>query len=683
MSDPKKDIIITEHNYEEYFLLYTDGELTKEEMNRVDAFVTKNPAYLSELQAMLDLRLSPDDDSVAFSFKQKLLKPVPWDEENPGEEQVWLLNAIDGEADSEKPVALNEADAERELSWLRQAKLEPEAVVMPHKYRLIRLGEWDADNLSPEQESWLETLHSGMEIPPGIVGNPAKMAEWNKLKHVILQSELVAMPGKEKLYHLLEWDAENLTEEQQSLLDLLAENGQLSGTSDAAIIAEWNLLQSTILPPEQLEMPGKASLYRFAEWNAEKLTAAQATMLEALENGSGIPDDGDLTEWARLQQTILPQENIEMPGKQKLYRLAEWNAEELTAAQAAILDALENGESMPEGADATEWNVLQQTVLPHEEIIMPGKHRLFHTSVWEDDLTAAQWAMLEALEEGGPMPEGANEAEWQLLQETVLPVEEIQMPDRHRLYKENAEKPLAPVISIPWRKVAAVAATFIAIFWLGFQVYNNGDEVIASAETPVVITPGVDENNATNSIAAQSETGSVPSQNNMVASANASENERAKRAAEYQNTPAPNTSRTQRVLLADNSNVVNNRQQNQEPLPTVVPVQYAVTSDRQVSGEFRPASQTVVIETKSSPNNTRSIEDLRNGAPEVAAALPLQKVIIPDLEEDMEDKYININGVRIEKQKLRSVVRPITRRINRTFEKSEVAPVNDGTRLLR
>lgn len=64
---------ITRHNYEEYFMLYIDNELTAADRAAVEGFVQENPDLATELDALRDLQLRPDE-SVVFAAKNDLLR---------------------------------------------------------------------------------------------------------------------------------------------------------------------------------------------------------------------------------------------------------------------------------------------------------------------------------------------------------------------------------------------------------------------------------------------------------------------------------------------------------------------------------------------------------------------------------------------------------------------------------
>ena len=63
---------INRHNYEEFFLLYVDNELSAAERNAVELFVQQNPDLGEELQLLEQSVVSHDE--IIFEDKQRLLK---------------------------------------------------------------------------------------------------------------------------------------------------------------------------------------------------------------------------------------------------------------------------------------------------------------------------------------------------------------------------------------------------------------------------------------------------------------------------------------------------------------------------------------------------------------------------------------------------------------------------------
>ena len=64
---------INRHNYEEYFILYADNELSSDDRRMVDEFVLANPDLKDELDIFQHSILSADT-SLNFENKDSLLR---------------------------------------------------------------------------------------------------------------------------------------------------------------------------------------------------------------------------------------------------------------------------------------------------------------------------------------------------------------------------------------------------------------------------------------------------------------------------------------------------------------------------------------------------------------------------------------------------------------------------------
>jgi anti-sigma factor RsiW len=127
---------INRHNYEEYFLLYVDNELTAAERVLVEAFIEENPDVRAELELLQQTTLQTDaklDDA----FKNKLLK-----QESVTEEQLMLL--LDGELRKDEAIKVQEAivaDAQlqNDWAWLQRSKFNADtSIVFPDKSLLYK-----------------------------------------------------------------------------------------------------------------------------------------------------------------------------------------------------------------------------------------------------------------------------------------------------------------------------------------------------------------------------------------------------------------------------------------------------------------------------------------------------------------------------------------------------------------
>ena len=146
--------MITRNNYEEFFLLYVDNELSSADRQAVEQFVEEHPDLREEWELLLQCRVSPDETPV-FTGKGQLLKQEnpslinsgPEDQLGPTNYESWFLSYIDGELDEPSRQAVvdfarQHPDKSIELQQLQQAVNTPdEAIVFPHKESLYRKEE--------------------------------------------------------------------------------------------------------------------------------------------------------------------------------------------------------------------------------------------------------------------------------------------------------------------------------------------------------------------------------------------------------------------------------------------------------------------------------------------------------------------------------------------------------------
>ncbi|MEP6846584.1 MAG: hypothetical protein ABI861_11295 [Panacibacter sp.] len=136
-------MMITRHNYEEYFLMYVDNELTTEERAAVELFARQNPDVAPELDMLLRTRLSTDD-TLHFTDKNTLLQNADSIGLDNYEEQFLLY--IDDELDKEKKegvekFVLQHPQFQDEFTLLKQTVLEPELIVFKDKDSLLKREE--------------------------------------------------------------------------------------------------------------------------------------------------------------------------------------------------------------------------------------------------------------------------------------------------------------------------------------------------------------------------------------------------------------------------------------------------------------------------------------------------------------------------------------------------------------
>lgn len=127
---------INRHNYESFFLLYVDNELSAADRDAVDLFVSENPDLRHELVLLQHSTLDPE--TMTFSAKNELFRKADITElqENLN---LYLDNEMP-EADRpafEKLVS-SDNEAYRELNLLRLTRLEKEDIRLADKQSLYR-----------------------------------------------------------------------------------------------------------------------------------------------------------------------------------------------------------------------------------------------------------------------------------------------------------------------------------------------------------------------------------------------------------------------------------------------------------------------------------------------------------------------------------------------------------------
>jgi hypothetical protein len=127
-------------NYEEFFILYMDNELTSEQTAAVDAFLAAHPDLQAELDLLMSTKLTPEN---IFFNKEDLLA----DQMKVAVAEEDLLLLIDGELSSQKAGELKKSigkdkNLQLQHNLLLQAKLDPsETILYPNKQELYRRTE--------------------------------------------------------------------------------------------------------------------------------------------------------------------------------------------------------------------------------------------------------------------------------------------------------------------------------------------------------------------------------------------------------------------------------------------------------------------------------------------------------------------------------------------------------------
>jgi len=134
---------INRHNYEEFFILYWDNELTASQKQAIENFVNENPDLQEEFRILGETRFVPDKN-LQFEGKEFLLNSSSININNYEEQ---LLNYIDDALNNNERKEVEKLAAklpiiQKELLLLQKTKLQPETeVIFPDKSTLYRREE--------------------------------------------------------------------------------------------------------------------------------------------------------------------------------------------------------------------------------------------------------------------------------------------------------------------------------------------------------------------------------------------------------------------------------------------------------------------------------------------------------------------------------------------------------------
>ena len=137
---------INHHNYEEYFILYMDNELSIEERRRVEAFATQYPELKEELNILLQSKITADN-KIVFENKNELLKNSQVPAINVSNIEEWLILYHDNELSSKEISSVEtfisqNPQLKKELEYFGKIKLQPETdIIFPDKQSLYRKEE--------------------------------------------------------------------------------------------------------------------------------------------------------------------------------------------------------------------------------------------------------------------------------------------------------------------------------------------------------------------------------------------------------------------------------------------------------------------------------------------------------------------------------------------------------------
>jgi hypothetical protein len=130
---------INRNNYEEYFLLYADKELSAEEKSMVEMFVKQN-ADLEEEFVMLQQSVVKPDATVRLADKNSLYRSEGFIDKNNYEEKFLLYNDNElslSEIEETEKFVLTNPSLQNEFTLLQKVKYEPDtSILFPDKSSL-------------------------------------------------------------------------------------------------------------------------------------------------------------------------------------------------------------------------------------------------------------------------------------------------------------------------------------------------------------------------------------------------------------------------------------------------------------------------------------------------------------------------------------------------------------------
>ena len=152
-----KHLPINLENYEEYFLLYVDNELTEAEKKDVEVFIDQHPELRDEWTMLMDTRLSPE--LISMDLKNELYRFEADEEINASNMETFQLMWLDNELDEKQQHAIEEytrkhPEAAANFELLKMAKLPVENISFPEKSSLYRGVEKPAVVISMKWQKW-------------------------------------------------------------------------------------------------------------------------------------------------------------------------------------------------------------------------------------------------------------------------------------------------------------------------------------------------------------------------------------------------------------------------------------------------------------------------------------------------------------------------------------------------
>lgn len=228
---------INRHNYEEFFILYMDKELSSEDRRMVEDFVQHHPDLKEELELLMQYKLVLDE-LVVFENKETLIKGDAII--NVANYEEYFLSYIDDELTTAQKAAVEKfvADnpvAAKELTLLQKSKLQPEDIVFANKESLYRREE----KIRRLPVKWLRAAAAVLILALGLT----TFLVLNK-KSATEVGPIVKTPGTEQNNPVVN------TVEQPSKETLVADVNEKQDTA-VENLKENNIIQQAVVPTKK------------------------------------------------------------------------------------------------------------------------------------------------------------------------------------------------------------------------------------------------------------------------------------------------------------------------------------------------------------------------------------------------------------------------------------------------
>ena len=272
---------INRHNYETFFLLYVDGELSAAEKRAVELFVADNPDLQAELQMLEETLLSPDEGLV-FMNKESLMRSA-----EPADHEENLLLYLDNELNGEERTSVEELlqnpSIEAQFALLKQAKLEPETIACPDKDSLYRRETKERPVIMMR---WWKIAAAAVLI--GLLVTTSLL--YNNNGRSGENTAPLAAAGDQKKNTQAKTQGDFTEEKQAQLVTTGADNGNMIASVNAATDAvSRKRMQSGIVAvavPETVTADKKAAVATADE--APALLAKNETVIPVTERGNTV-----------------------------------------------------------------------------------------------------------------------------------------------------------------------------------------------------------------------------------------------------------------------------------------------------------------------------------------------------------------------------------------------------------